>query len=342
MFNAKRLNKQLFLCVSFLTLFNCLCAADTHWESSQFIWNFALVTECDRGMHQTPDAYFKKEVFDKKAYQNIKKGELVWVKSRFLKKFYKKVLPSVRNPFILVISDGDESFPSNSRLDKEIDLLINHKMIIHIFAQNCDYRGPHHNKVSPIPLGVDFHTIAYKENSLGWGNRASASEQEAVLKELVKTLKPTNQRKKRAFVDFQHTDSMRASFNRYLEFGEDRAAIFQKLKETHLIDYGQKMPRKDLWKTKGEYAFSISPMGNGLDCHRTWEDLILGCIVIVKTCPLDPLYEGLPVVIVKDWSEITEENLTLWLEQYKDAFTNPSYRTKLTTAYWIDKIRARK
>ena len=36
-------------------------------------------------------------------------------------------------------------------------------------------------------------------------------------------------------------------------------------------------------KDRGRYAFAISPIGKGLDCHRTWESLILGQIVIVQT-----------------------------------------------------------
>ena len=36
-----------------------------------------------------------------------------------------------------------------------------------------------------------------------------------------------------------------------------------------------------------------------------------GCVVIVKTSPLDILYQDLPVVIVQDWKEITEE----WLHR---------------------------
>lgn len=115
--------------------------------------------------------------------------------------------------------------------------------------------------------------------------------------------------------------------------------IFHRLLTKGVIDYSSWMSRSSLWKTKGQYAFSISPHGNGLDCHRTWEDLILGCIVIVKTSPLDSLYEGLPVVIVRDWEEINEENLNIWFEQYKDAFTNPVYRSKLTHNYWLDQIR---
>lgn len=322
-----------------LFLIGFLHGADLAWESSEFVWDLGLVLGCDKGLKQSPKEYFEKNVFDARAYKGIAEGDVVWVKSPFIKQFSKEVLPTVKNPFILVISDGDESFPSNSRLGKHLDDFINHHLILHIFAQNCDYQGSS-NKVSPLPIGVDFHTLAYKPSGIPWGEKASPVEQEAALKGILHQLKPTHQRKKRAFVDFQHADTMRFRFRRDLEFGENRASIFERLKTTGLVDYAaDKMPRADLWKIKGNYAFSISPPGNGLDCHRTWEDLILGCIVIVKTSPLDPLYTGLPVVIVKDWSEVTKENLTRWLDQYKDAFTNPSYRSKLTNAYWLNKIR---
>jgi hypothetical protein len=52
------------------------------------------------------------------------------------------------------------------------------------------------------------------------------------------------------------------------------------------------------------------------------------------------MYEGLPVVIIKDWSEITQENMEKWADFYHDAFTNPSYRYKLTHAFWFAKIQA--
>jgi hypothetical protein len=154
-------------------------------------------------------------------------------------------------------------------------------------------------------------------------------------------LQPTYLRQKKAFVDFHHNDTMRGPNHQNRLFKEDRTKIFEILEPTNLIDYGAPIRRSELWRTKGNYAFSISPPGNGLDTHRTWEDLSLGCIVIVKTSPLDPLYEGLPVVIVNDWAEITQENMDLWLQKYADAFTNPSYREKLTTRYWIHKIHSK-
>ena len=167
----------------------------------------------------------------------------------------------------------------------------------------------------------------------------SPKEQETFLLQHFQKALPTSQRKCRVFADFQHSDTMHGDFQRYLQLGEDRKAIFQKIILSGVVDYGPWMPRGQLWQTKLQYAFSISPHGNGLDCHRTWEDLALGCIVIVKSSPLNSLYEGLPVVIIEDWDEIHEANLQKWLAQYGDVSTNAKYREKLTNQYWIEKIR---
>lgn len=316
-----------------------LLSASDRWERSDFIWVFDLVTACKKGVPKSPTQYFAKDPsFDKRAYRKIQAGDLVWVHPRFLGRFCREVLPSVKHPFALLISDGDESFPSECGDHFDLNPLLESDKVVHIFAQNCDYSGKS-PKISPIPLGLDFHTIAYKKSTLGWGAKGSPAEQEAILRGVIAGLLPTSERKVRAFVDFQHSDSMRTGGQkRYLQCGEDRTAIFQRLLKTGVIDYDNFMSRQDLWRRKGEYAFSISPHGNGLDCHRTWEDLALGCIVIVKTSPLDPLYEGLPVVIVQDWSEVTEENLERWLAQYGDASTNPSYRERLTNRYWLSKM----
>jgi len=83
----------------------------------------------------------------------------------------------------------------------------------------------------------------------------------------------------------------------------------------------------------------VSPHGNGLDCHRTWESLVLGNIVIVKRSSLDPMYEGLPVVIVDDWREVSADNLRRWHAQYCDAFREPQVQERLENRYWIANMR---
>ena len=50
-----------------------------------------------------------------------------------------------------------------------------------------------------------------------------------------------------------------------------------------------KVSKNELLRIYTNYAFIVSPHRNGLDCHRTWEALVLGCIPIVKTSPIDDL-----------------------------------------------------
>lgn len=328
--------KKLLLCVTLGS--SVLHARQRGWEPTETLWNFGLIAECDKGLIKSPSKFFSTApTFDASAYQNIQSGNVVWLQCRFVSAFNSQVLPQVQHPFVLVISDGDESFPSECGGDLDVERFINNEKIIHIFAQNCDYLAKS-TKVTHLPIGLDFHTIAYKGGG-NWGSPASPKKQEEELKEILSKLQPTHLRRIGAFVDFQWNDTTKANYQRYLQWGESRTSIFQRLLPTGLIDFSHPMKRADLWRIKGNYAFSISPYGNGMDCHRTWEDLILGCIVIVKTSPIDPLFEGLPVVIVKDWSEITRDNMEKWLAQYGDAFTNPEYRIKLTNAYWLEKIR---
>jgi len=302
-----------------------------HWEPSKYMWGLHIARNVDVGLTGLPKAFLRTESqFDVEALKKIKENDIVWVQGRNLNRFIQEVLPHVTAHFTLVSNHGDDSLTDDCPLLQD-------ERVLHIYAQNCDTQ---HKKAIPIPIGMDYHTIAYKGRS-SWGERASPLAQEAELDKIVSKLKPTGERLCKAFVDFQHADTMRANFKRYLQFGEDRTEIYKKLLPTGLIDSARRMKRSQLWARKGKYAFSISPPGNGIDCHRTWEDLLLGCIVIVKHTNMDRLYDGLPVVIVNDWSEVTKENLQKWQSQFSDALTNPSYREKLTAIYWINKIKSK-
>jgi hypothetical protein len=82
-----------------------------------------------------------------------------------------------------------------------------------------------------------------------------------------------------------------------------------------------------------QYPFWLSPRGNGLDCHRTWEALYLDVIPIVWNSTLDPLYVDLPVIIVKDLSDITE---TFLRTKLKEVAMN---KAKIPTVYRFEKLR---
>jgi hypothetical protein len=62
----------------------------------------------------------------------------------------------------------------------------------------------------------------------------------------------------------------------------------------------------------------------------------------VKTSSLDPLYEGLPVVIVEDWGQVRDiQQLKRWLEALAP-LTAPSYiQGRLDPQAWLRPIRER-
>ena len=68
------------------------------------------------------------------------------------------------------------------------------------------------------------------------------------------------------------------------------------------------------------YKFVVSPEGNGIDTHRTYEALIAGCIPIVQRNPLvEEKYRGCPILFTDDYSEITEEYLRARYAEMIDA-----------------------
>jgi len=84
-----------------------------------------------------------------------------------------------------------------------------------------------------------------------------------------------------------------------------------------------------------EYKFAISPQGNGVDCHRTWECLYLGVIpIITKSCCMS-FFKELPILFVDNYDCITEEYL---LKEYK-IFQNKTFNLeKLDINYWKNKL----
>jgi hypothetical protein len=97
----------------------------------------------------------------------------------------------------------------------------------------------------------------------------------------------------------------------------------------------EKIPK--IYKRNRQYPFWLSPRGNGLDCHRTWEALYLDIIPIVWNSSLNILYENLPVIIINDHKELNEKFLYDKFNEIseKKLSQTKSYQyEKLRHAYW--------
>jgi hypothetical protein len=81
----------------------------------------------------------------------------------------------------------------------------------------------------------------------------------------------------------------------------------------------------------GRAKFVLSPAGRGWDCYRTYEALAMGAVPIVKRRrPLSDVVDGLPVVRVDHWSEVTPALLA--------AGRPAGTLERITQAYWNERI----
>lgn len=85
--------------------------------------------------------------------------------------------------------------------------------------------------------------------------------------------------------------------------------------------------------------FVFCPRGNGIDTHRLWETLYMGSYPIVKYENTHDLFKDLPILFIKDWSEINEDFLNDKFIEFKNNNWNLE---KLKLSYWLDFIKNEK
>jgi hypothetical protein len=302
------------------------------FEPTRWVWSRGLALCCD---HNGGALFVRGQRgaraplrFNPRDFEQVRDGDLVWMRLTALPQFLDEALPRIDARFALLTGDEDWSIPGGFARSQA---LLENPKLVYWFSQNLD-AAAHHPKFQVLPIGLDFHTIS---NGPRWGHeRATPAEQEAELEALRAEMPPTEERLLSAHADFH--------FNKRKDqtWGDDRDSVQRVLEDNPSVVFqAKKLKRIELWREKTRYAFVVSPHGNGLDCHRTWESLVLGNIVIVKRSSIDALYAGLPVVIVDDWREITAQNLGRWHAEHAAAFRKPEVLERLTNRYWIERAR---
>jgi len=266
------------------------------------------------------------------SYSNLYPGCLLHVCPQALPNFVEKVLPSISVPFKLLTNNSDKTLPAD--YSTECSTILGNPFLIKWFSQNWEIS---HEKVVRIPIGLDYHTLrpsgnvkfAWSPPEKGsWGIKKIEIQQEQELITLKNIGLHFYQRELKAYANFQ--------FLMWTRYGKiDRKDAIEKVPK-HLVFYEPVKTTRDIcWRNMVSCTFVLSPQGNGLDCHRTWEALCLGCIPIVKSSGLNPLFDDLPVWIIEDWTDVTEENMRKVIEDFKMKTFNYE---KLTLKYWESKI----
>jgi len=249
-----------------------------------------------------------------------KGGYTIYVCTEAIPNFSSNFLKNITWPFVLVTGDSDitidESFLKSPSV---INVLLN-KNLIFWYAQNLSIMHP---KMGHLPIGLDYHTMNEKPGMWGLRSIVPIVQEHMLLTTLANSPGP-DRRHLLCYCNWNF------STNR-----GDRVKCLKLLDKSVCYFEETRIPRQSTWARQAEFKFVISPGGGGIDCHRTWEALVLGCIPIVKRNLLENIFIKLPVLVVDSWDQINANVLLDYLQSIKQKKFNFNL---LFREYWVQRL----
>lgn len=246
----------------------------------------------------------------------VKPGDVIFVKTDYVPHFFADMHAQIKVEYILITHNADLSPIYLKAIDHpwagyDYSRYLDDPQLLVWFAQNIDYVHP---KLKPLPIGLanqyNFHgRIEFFFNAMQEIPAFEGRAQKIYLNFTVSS----NEKERRSALDFFATKT-------YASFMHPKA------------------PQVYLQEIK-QFKYVLCPEGNGIDCHRPWEALLMGCVPILKHSMIDDLFEDLPVILVHEWAQVTED----LLNRYEQARVGKTYKMEKALAdYWIALIRSYK
>lgn len=182
-----------------------------------------------------------------------------------------------------------------------------------IFSKNVYFD---HEKVSPIPIGKD------------WRNTRDDLD-EMYTRNDIRTYR------KLAYLNFSLETNPEIREFVYKKY-KDELWVTARLPEAYKI---YNITHLEYAREMHDHTFSFSPTGRALDCYRTWDALYAKSLPIVDRNNHTKNWSDLPLLITKDWSEITQGYLK---QTFHDMLDKEYAFEKLTARYWGDVIQKEK
>ncbi len=188
-------------------------------------------------------------------------------------------------------------------------------------------------KVSPLPIGLDLHTLAEKLS------QRSGAEQEQQLRALARRVRWPD-KPLLALAVFTIDRPWRVELARALAAHSECVVTAGDARPTSGVS-----ARDAYWEQHAGAAFALAPQGQGIDTHRVYEALNLRTVPIVSSSPLDALYAQLPVIVLRNWSGFSCAGLAAMRSDVQrrfgeDPFANEMVQRSLSLALWARRVKA--
>ena len=264
--------------------------------------------------------------------KNIEPKSIIYVDRNFLRLFFDTIFPQITVPFILVTHHAD--FPSPGPFFKYLD----DKRILRWYGENADITG--HPKFFPLPIGIpkrygqnfDITHPQFSHIPIDILKRAVFDDVKTLDAVLANADIPDRTEKiHKLYMNFTLDTDVHAK----RQSVPSRTQVYNHFINRPFVFNAERKPLKEYVLEMSQYLFVLSPFGKGLDCFRTWEALLVGSIPVVHSSTLNDLYKDLPVIIVEDWNEVTEDFLE---KKYLEIKELPYNGEKLFLKYWIEHI----
>lgn len=229
-------------------------------------------------------------------------GASIYICTDALLNFSQRVIDRIEHPFTLVTGDSDTPINNNLIRHESIQKILNHPNLMKWFAQNM---VADHPKLHQIPIGMDYHTMWERPGIWGLAQQSPFAQERA----LINTFANAPDFSERFFAGY-------CNWHFAIDRG-DRQTCLEKIDKNICLIEKSHLPRISSWQRQAECMFVISPEGAGIDCHRTWEAILLGCVPVVKKSKFTELFKHLPVVVLEDWSEFNAAHMIQHVDRLK-------------------------
>lgn len=230
----------------------------------------------------------------------VKKGDIIFVKGCLLDCFFAYVHPHLKEPYILLSCDADET----NGVERQMPF-INSNTLVVLGCVNC--QEPRHPKIIPLPLGVP------NGSAVGFPKKEEYTD----------------------LINKRINKSIFCSSNFSVSSHSWREHVYQVVQKKPFITVLSNSSPSTYLYNMAASQFCISPRGAGIDCFRTWEALILGCVPVLEKSPLDSLFYRLPVLLIDDYENITVEQLMAF-QKYVIDCRHEFDLEKIYAQFWID------